>query len=47
MGLNFKMANGDHTVVTLSLPFFVAYADQLAHAAAQFSRDEYWRDVPK
>lgn len=47
IGLNFKMPNGDNTVVTFTVPLFNAYAQHLAQAAAQMSGEDYWRNVPK
>lgn len=46
VGLSYRMTNGDYTVVTLTVPLFMAYAEHLAHAAAQIAGEDYWRDVP-
>ena len=47
VGLSFEMDNGDHTVVTLTVPLFNAYAEHLAKAAKHLSTENYWRTVPK
>ena len=47
IGVSFAMTNGDHTIVTMTLPFYEAFTQHLADASAQFAREDYWQGVAK